>query len=137
MRPPPHLHYNPRQPHLPASGPDEPRPNAPQLDRNHAPARERPRQPDNANLPPAIGRNNPPIPISRRREQAAIESERGKLAAISIAGVAHDEAQAAASSALAQRNAAVQALDEWWREFRGVARVALKDRPDLLEQLGL
>ena len=69
--------------------------------------------------------------------QAALEAERVKLAALTTAGAAHDAAQAAATRATADRDAAAKALSDWWGKFRAVAKVALKARPELLGQLGL
>ncbi len=76
--------------------------------------------------------------LSRRGyNQAALQAEQGKLAALTTASAAHDAAQAAAKRATAEREASAKTLDNWWNEFRVVARVALKDRSDLLGQLGL
>ena len=69
--------------------------------------------------------------------RAALEAEQGKLAALTAADAAHNTAQAAARRATSERNAAVRGLDNWWGEFRAVAQVALKERPDLLGELGL
>ena len=46
-----------------------------------------------------------------------------------------DTARQAADRALALRNTAVQAFDDWWAELIAVAEVTLKDRPDLLKML--
>ena len=35
------------------------------------------------------------------------------------------------------RNAAITELDTWMRDLKVIARVALKDRPQLLEQIGM
>ena len=53
-----------------------------------------------------------------------------------VQGAADAEAaRQAADRALALRNTAVQAFDDWWAELIAVAEVALKDRPDLLKLL--
>lgn len=43
----------------------------------------------------------------------------------------------AAQDATDQRNQAMEALDEWMNEFRQIARIAMKDNPQLLETLGI
>jgi len=57
------------------------------------------------------------------------------LDAFSAAADAHNTAAAAAKRATAERNAAVKALDAWVSQFTQIARVYLRDRPDLLEKL--
>ena len=42
-----------------------------------------------------------------------------------------------AQEATQQRNASIEALDEWLSDFRVVARIALEDTPQLLEALNL
>jgi len=42
-----------------------------------------------------------------------------------------------AQEATQQRNAAIEALDEWLSDFKVVARIALEDTPQLLEALNL
>lgn len=42
-----------------------------------------------------------------------------------------------AQAATQQRNAAIEALDEWLSDFKTVARIALEDNPQLLESLKL
>lgn len=69
--------------------------------------------------------------------QIAIEAEQAKLAALVQASAAHEEARGAAVRATAERNAAAREMDDWWRRFRAIAGVALKDRPDLRLELGL
>lgn len=67
--------------------------------------------------------------------QATLQAEQAKLEALTGASAAHDAARAAARRATADRAAAAKAMDAWWSEFRAVAGVALKDRPDLLGPL--
>lgn len=68
---------------------------------------------------------------------AALAVEQARLAALTQASAAHQAAKAAAQRATAERNAARKTLAAWWAEFRGVARVALKARPDLAGLLGV
>jgi hypothetical protein len=70
-------------------------------------------------------------------DQAALQAEQAKLAALAQAAVKHETARAAAQRATTERDAAGQALDSWWNKFRAVARVALRERPDLLRALGM
>ena len=42
-----------------------------------------------------------------------------------------------AEEATRMRNESVKALKEWMKDFRGIARIALKDSPQLLEALGI
>ncbi len=42
-----------------------------------------------------------------------------------------------AEEATRLRNEAVKALNAWMVSFRGIARIALKDKPQLLEALGI
>ena len=67
----------------------------------------------------------------RGYNQAAIEAEQARLDAVTQTNSAHETAKAAAVRATTDRDAAAKALDDWWAEFRAVAQVALKDRPDL------
>jgi hypothetical protein len=62
----------------------------------------------------------------------AIQAEQAKLAALTEASAAHEAAKQAATRATAERSAAMKALNTWWGEFNATAKVALKDRPDLL-----
>lgn len=41
-----------------------------------------------------------------------------------------------AQDATYRRNEAMGAMDQWVRDLRDVARIALRDRPQLLERLG-
>jgi len=74
---------------------------------------------------------------TRGYDQAVLQAEQAKLAALTQAAADHDAARATAQQATAERDAAGQALDGWWGEFRAVARVALKGRPALLGVLGM
>jgi hypothetical protein len=73
----------------------------------------------------------------RGLDQTAIQAEQAKLEALIQASADHETAKALAIRATAERNAAAKDLDTWWSQFRAIAQVTFKDRPDLLHQLGL
>ncbi len=73
----------------------------------------------------------------RGLDQSVIQAEQAKLEALVQANAAHEVAKAAAMRATAERNAAAKAMDDWWAQFRAIAQVALKDRPDLRYELGI
>ncbi|MCB8923488.1 MAG: hypothetical protein H6662_18025 [Ardenticatenaceae bacterium] len=50
---------------------------------------------------------------------------------------AQEKEKSEAQKATKTRDAALDALDEWYSEFRTLARIALEDDPQLLEALGL
>jgi len=58
-----------------------------------------------------------------------------ELDTFSAADDAQNTAAAAAKQATANRNAAVKEMDAWMRQFTAIARVSLKDRPDLIDKL--
>jgi hypothetical protein len=70
-------------------------------------------------------------------DQAGLEAEQARTSALTAAAAAHESAKAAAVQATATRDAAARALSMWWAEFRGVAQVVLKERPDLRKVLGV
>jgi hypothetical protein len=69
--------------------------------------------------------------------QASLEAARGLLDGLVIAETAQETAKAAAVQATRQRDEAVAALDAWLRQFRTVAKIATRGRPDLAQRLGL
>jgi hypothetical protein len=73
----------------------------------------------------------------RGYDPAGLQAEQAKLTALTQAAVTHELARAAAQRATAERDAAAQTLDAWWAEFRAVARVVLKGRPELARALGV
>jgi len=74
---------------------------------------------------------------TRGYHRAALEAGQAQLAALIEADSAHESAKAAATRATAARDAAAKTLAAWWTEFRAVARVALKGRPDLAGALAV
>jgi hypothetical protein len=69
--------------------------------------------------------------------QAALETARGLLDALTAADAAQEAAKAAAMQATRQRDAAAAALDAWLRRFRTVAKIAARGRPGLALKLGV
>lgn len=51
--------------------------------------------------------------------------------------VAKEAAKGAAQASTARRDAALDALGTWMRDFRAIARIALDDRPQHLEKIGI
>lgn len=60
-----------------------------------------------------------------------------ELDTLEAAIAAANRASGAAQGATRDRNEAVKALQEWMRMVKGTARVALRERPDLLRKLGM
>ncbi|MBI3741815.1 MAG: hypothetical protein HY257_08685 [Chloroflexi bacterium] len=92
----------------------------------------------NAAYDTTLSRANYQSALSKRGyNPTALNTEKAKLSALTSANATHDAASAATTRATAQRDAAIQDLRKWWGEFRAVAQVAFKDRPDLASQFGL
>jgi hypothetical protein len=66
-----------------------------------------------------------------------LSAERGKIVELSAAIQAHEAASGAAQQATSEQNKAMEALDYWMGAFIRVAKVALRDEPQLLEKLGI
>ncbi len=66
-----------------------------------------------------------------------LSAERGKIVELSAAIQAHEAASGAAQQATSEQNRAMDALDYWMGAFIRVAKVALRDEPQLLEKLGI
>ncbi len=74
---------------------------------------------------------------------AAYNLTRGQLAAgqaqvvaVAARAVVQQAARGAAQASTYARDAALQALNDWMRDFRAIARIALADQPQRLAQLG-
>jgi len=65
--------------------------------------------------------------------------QEGQAAVVNVANLNADQEKekSEAQKATQTRNEALDALDEWYVEFRTVARIALEDDPQRLEALGL
>jgi hypothetical protein len=68
---------------------------------------------------------------------AKLSLERGKFAELQFALNVQGQNKAAHQQAKAEQFQAVKAMDRWMGMFVRVARVALADKPQLLEQLGI
>lgn len=63
--------------------------------------------------------------------------ERAKIVEMSAAMQAHHAAMGASQQATDDQNGALDALGAWMAEFLKIAKVALSDKPQLLEKLGV
>jgi hypothetical protein len=69
--------------------------------------------------------------------KASIESAVALLDALASADKAQELAKAGAVRATQERDTAAEALKDWMSQFRGIAKVATRGRPDLLKKIGL
>jgi hypothetical protein len=69
--------------------------------------------------------------------QSALATGQLHVEAIGTGDAARHQRKGAAQDATRARDAALAALDAWMSDFVKIARVALQDRPQLLEQLGV
>jgi hypothetical protein len=60
-----------------------------------------------------------------------------QVAAVAAAQVAQQQRRALAQESTRARDVAFQQLNHWMRDFVAIARIALADKPQLLEQLGV
>ena len=76
--------------------------------------------------------------LSRRSQtQASLQAKKDRLTALTQASATQDNASAAIKHTTAQRDQTIKTMRAWWSEFETMARIAYKDRPDLLGALGL
>ena len=66
-----------------------------------------------------------------------LQAERADVRALEAADVTQEQRKAEAKARVAAQRAALAQLDDWLARFTGLAVPALRDRPDLLGQLGL
>jgi len=59
-----------------------------------------------------------------------------QVAAVAAGAVVQQAARGAAQASTHARDAALQALNDWMRDFRAIARIALAEQPQRLAQLG-
>ena len=86
----------------------------------------------------ALSRSTYLAALSKRGyDEAALNVELAKIAALRQAEAAALESDQSAMRATTQRKDAAKAFDLWWREFTATAGVAFEGRPDLLGLLGL
>jgi hypothetical protein len=69
--------------------------------------------------------------------RARLTAGKALVDAVEEASIAQAKERGEAQDATQARNAALKALNAWHSDFIAVARVALQDRPQLLEKLGL
>lgn len=67
----------------------------------------------------------------------ALAQTKAMLEALSSARQQQLQKIGEAQSATQKRDEAIKTMDTWMKEFRSVARIALKDNPQLLEALGI
>jgi len=68
---------------------------------------------------------------------ARLQTERGKIVALDQANRRQEAAKGAAQQATRDQEAALQSLHDWLAQYRKIARVALREKPQLLEKLGI
>ena len=66
-----------------------------------------------------------------------LQSERAKIAAYDTANQQQEAAKGAAQQSTRGQDAALGALNAWTSQYLKIARVALRDKPQLLEKLGV
>jgi len=69
--------------------------------------------------------------------QANLQSAVALLDSLASADNAQEVAKAGAVRATQERDNAAKALKAWMSQFRGIAKVATRGRPDLLKKIGL
>lgn len=95
---------------------------------------------DNARVLYAAALSDPtlaPMLQSVGYSRARLEAERADVAALEATDVTQEGRKATAKARTADQRAALEALNDWIERFRGIVKVALRDRPDLLDKLGL
>lgn len=68
---------------------------------------------------------------------AKLSRERGKIVELSAAIQSQEAASGAAQQATAEQNRSLETLDYWMSAFIRIAKVALREEPQLLEKLGI
>jgi len=66
-----------------------------------------------------------------------LATERAKIVELSVALQAQEAASGTSQQATADQNKAMDGLDYWMSAFVKIAKVALRDKPQLLEKLGI
>jgi len=68
---------------------------------------------------------------------ARLQTERGKISALDQANRQQEAAKGAAQQSTVDRDAALQVLNDWVAQYRKIARVALREKKQLLEKIGI
>lgn len=68
---------------------------------------------------------------------ARLQIERGRISALDQANQQQEAAKGAAQQATRERDAALQSLNDWVSQYRKIARVALREKKQLLEKIGI
>jgi hypothetical protein len=84
---------------------------------------------DNAAAAPALGEYG--------YDTSRLESERAKIAAFDLANQRQEAAKGAAQQATREQDAALTSLDAWRAQYIKISRVALREKPQLLEKIGV
>jgi hypothetical protein len=66
-----------------------------------------------------------------------LTAERGKVTAYDTANQKQEAAKGAAQQSTREQEAALKTLNEWLAQYLKIARVALREKPQLLEKLGI
>ncbi len=70
-------------------------------------------------------------------DSAKLQSEQALITAYDAANRIQEQAKGAAQQATRDQEAALKALDQWYSQYIKIARVALRDKKELLEKLGI
>lgn len=66
-----------------------------------------------------------------------LTAERGKITAYDLTNQKQEATKGAAQQATREQEAALRALNEWVAQYLKIAKVALREKPELLEKLGI
>ena len=66
-----------------------------------------------------------------------LEDTQTDIAAVETTSATREQLKGAAQAATQTRNEHLKQLETWMKEFRTIAKIALKDEPQLLESLGI
>ena len=70
-------------------------------------------------------------------DSVKLQSERAKIAAYDSANQQQEAAKGAAQQATREQDSALQALNEWTSQYLKIAKVALREKSQLLEKIGV